>query len=90
VSIRIDIPPYLQPLTDNREVVAVDGRTIGACLDHLVRQFSRMGKMLFDEKGSLHSYVGIYLNGEDAYPDELTKPVAEGDTLYILYVIGGG
>ena len=90
MSIKIEIPSYLQSLTNNTEVVETNGSTVGACLNHLVEQFPRMDKMLFDKNGKLHSYVGIYVNGEDAYPEELVKPVKDGDDLYILYIIGGG
>ena len=90
MSIKIDIPSYLQPLTNNTEAVEVNGSTVGECLNHLIKQFPRIEKMLIDKNGKLFSYVGIYINGEDAYPEELVKPVKEGDELYILYIIGGG
>ncbi len=90
MSLKIDIPSYLQPYTNNREMVEVNGSTVGECLDHLIKQFAGMEKMLFTKNGKLHSYVGIYVNGEDAYPEELAKPVEDGDKLYILCIIGGG
>ena len=90
MSIKIDIPSYLQPFTNNVEAVEVNGSTVGGCLNHLVKQFPDIQKMLFAENGKLLGYVGIYVNGEDTYPEELAKPVKSGDELYILYVIGGG
>ena len=90
MSIKIAIPSYLQPLTNNTEAVAVNGSTVGECLNHLIKQFPRMEKMLLAKNGKLFDYVNIYINGEDAYPEELAKPVKEGDELHILYIIGGG
>ena len=90
MSIKIAIPSYLQSFTSNLEAVEVNGSTIGGCLGYLVKQFPGIEKMLFDKNGKLLSYVGIYINGEDTYPDELAKPVKDGDELYILYIIGGG
>ena len=90
MSIKIQIPSYLQPFTDNIEVIEVNGSTVGECLNHLVAQFPSSEKMLFARGSELHAYVGIYINGEDAYPDEIAKPVKDGDELYILYIIGGG
>ena len=90
MSVKVDIPSYLQPYTNNTEVVEVNGSTVGECINHLIKQFPTMKKMLFAKNGRLHSYVGIYINGEDAYPDELAKPLKDGDALYILYIIGGG
>jgi len=90
MSIRIAIPSYLQSSTGNLETVEVNGSTVSGCLDSLVKQFPGIEKMLFDKNGKLLSYVGIYINGEDTYPDELAKPVKDGDELHILYIIGGG
>jgi len=90
MSIKIEIPSYLQPYTNNMEVVEVNGSTVGGCLNHLVKQFPGIEKMLFAKNGKLFGYVAIYINGEDAYPKELAKPVKDGDELDILYIIGGG
>jgi len=90
MSVKIAIPSYLQPFTSNTEVAEVNASTVGECLNHLVKQFPSIKKMLLDKKDKLHSYVGIYVNGEDAYPEQLAKPVKDGDELYILYIIGGG
>ena len=86
----INIPSYLQPYTNNMEVVEVNGSTVSECLNHLIKQFPRMEKMLLAKNGDLFNYVNIYINGEDAYPEELTKPVKDGDALHILYIIDGG
>ena len=90
MSIEINIPSYLQPFTDSMEVVEVNGSTVGECLNHLVKQFPGIEKLLFTKNGKLLSYVSIYVNEEDAYPEELAKPIKDGDKLYILYIIGGG
>ena len=90
MSIKIGIPSYLQSFTQNLETVEVNGSTVGECLGFLIKQFPDMGKKLFDKNGKLLDYVGIYINGEDAYPEELSKPVQDGDELFILYIIGGG
>ena len=90
MSVKIDVPSYLQPFTDNMEVVEVNGSTVGECLNHLIEQFPDVKKMLFAQSGKLLNYLCIYVNGEDVYPEELTKPVKDGDELHIPYIIGGG
>ena len=90
MSIKIVIPSYLQSQTNNVETVEVNGSTVGECLNQLVKQFPRMEEMLLDKNGKLFAYVSIYINGEDAYPEELAKPVKDGDELYMLYIVGGG
>jgi len=49
-----------------------------------------MKKLIFDKQGKLLTYIGIYLNAKDAYPDELSKPVAGGDVIHVLMLIAGG
>ncbi len=90
MSVKIDIPSYFQPFAGNMEVIEVNGNTVGQCLDHLVEQFPDIEKKLFAKNGNLLGYVSIYVNGEDAYPEDLAKTVKDGDEVYILYTIGGG
>lgn len=90
MSIKINLPSYFLPYTNDREVVEGKGATVGECLNQLVRQFPDLEKMVFDKKGKLHAYIGIYVNGEDAYPQQLAKPVKDRDEIHILYIIGGG
>jgi len=90
MSIKIGIPSYLQSFTDNLETVEVTGSTVGECLGYLIKQFPGMEKKLLDKNGKLLDYVAVYLNGEDTYPEELSRLVQDGDELFILYIIGGG
>lgn len=90
MSVKINIPSYLQPYTSDREVVEVNGDTVSECLDHLVLQFPDMRKMVFAKDGRLLDYVSIYIDGEFAYADELAQPVKDGDELHMLYILGGG
>ena len=88
--IKINIPSYMQSFTNNMEVVEVNGSTVGKCLSHLVKQFPGMKKQLFSKDGDLFENIIISVNGKSAYPEQLAKPVKEGDELNILFVIGGG
>jgi len=90
MAIKIVIPSYLQPFANNSKTVEVNGSTVGGCLNNLAKQFPDIKKMIFNKNGRLLNYVGIYINGEDAYPGELDKPVKDGDELHLLYIIGGG
>ena len=90
MNIKINIPSYLQPFINNMEVVEVNGSTVGECLNHLVKQFPRIKKQLFSKNGKLFEYIIISVNGESAYPEQLAKPVKDGDEFNILLIIGGG
>ena len=90
MSVKINIPSYLQPYTGDVEVVEVSGSTVRECLDQLIGQFPSMGKMLFDKDRKLLDYVSIYLDGDFVYGDELAKAVKDEDEFHILYILGGG
>jgi len=38
----------------------------------------------------LLNYVEIYVNLESSYPEELAKPVRDGDELHTVLIIAGG
>ena len=88
--IKINIPSYMQSFTNNAGVVEVNGSTVGKCLSHLVKQFPGIKKRLFSKNGDLFENIIISVNGASAYPEQLAKPVKDGDELNILFIIGGG
>ena len=90
MSIKIHVLSSLQPFTNNQEVIEVKGGTVGECINQLIQQYPEIERRLFDKNGKLLSYVGLYVNGEAAYPEDLVKPVEDGDEIYILHIIGGG
>ena len=90
MSVKINIPSYLQPYTNDKEIVEVNGSTVSECLDHLVKQCPGMKKMLFTKEDKLLDYVSIYVDENFAYADELAQPVKDGHELRLLYILGGG
>jgi len=71
-------------------IAEVDGDTVGECFDHLVKQFPGIEQDVFGEDGKLLSYISIFVNGESTYPGDLTKPVKDGDDIYVVPMIAGG
>jgi hypothetical protein len=49
-----------------------------------------MEKALFAKKDKLHNIVEVYLNHGSAYPDELVKPVKDGDEIHLVVMLAGG
>ena len=91
MGVRINIPLFLQRLVPNDvKISEVNGNTVGECLRHLVEQFPIIEKGLFDKNGKLTPNIDIYVNKESTYPEELSKPVKDGDELDIIIIIGGG
>ena len=90
MNVQIDIPQFLQHLTNGVKVAKANGNTVGDCLVDLVRQFPRVRELLMDKNGKLLKYVEVSVNGESTYPEELAKPVKDGDVIYIFHAIAGG
>ncbi len=90
MSVVINIPQFFQHLVDEVKVVKASGRTVGECLSDLVKRFPQLEELLFNGDGKLHGYLDVFINGESAYPEELAKPVVEGDELHIINIIVGG
>jgi molybdopterin converting factor small subunit len=76
--------------TNDLEVVAVEGNTVGECLNHLIKQFPGMEKALFAKKDKLLNVVEVFVNHATAYPNELTKSVKDGDEINLLVMLAGG
>jgi molybdopterin converting factor small subunit len=90
VSININIHKTHREFTDDQETLEVAGQTIGECVEDLIERYPGMKRAVFDAKGKLLSQIEIYLNMESAYPDELKKPVKDGDEIHIVVMLAGG
>jgi len=90
MSVKINIHPFLHHLTNDQDVVEVNGSTVGQCLEQLVARFPELRQWLFGKDGNLTGLVDIYVNLESSYPEELAKPVKDGDELHIIIIIAGG
>jgi molybdopterin converting factor small subunit len=67
--------------------VEVEGKNVNQCLESLWKRFPELKSQLFDKQGKLFSDIGIFLNNENAYPNQ---PVKDSDELSIIVPIGGG
>ena len=71
-------------------MVPIEGNTVGECLNNLIRQYPGMEKALFTKKNKLQNIVEVFVNHETAYPNELIKPVKDGDEIQLLVMLAGG
>ena len=89
-KITFEVPPFLQHLTNGVKVAKVSGNTVGECLDDFVKQFPGAQKLLFDMNKKLFGHIDLFVNGVSTFPEELARPVSNGDTISMLYLIDGG
>jgi len=90
MSVKVRIPPILQEFTGGQGIVEVSGRNFRECLDELEVQFAGIKGQLYDKRGNLDAIHEIYINGESAYPDELSRPLEDGDVVSIVMLYMGG
>ena len=90
MSITVNIHQALRQITNNQATVEVAGTTVGECLTELVQRFPDIKSKLFGKNGKLLNYIDIYVNAESSYPEELAKPVKDGDKLSITLMLAGG
>jgi len=90
MPVAVHIHKTHRQFTNGLEVVAVEGRTVGECLSQLIRQFPERGQVLFATKDKLQNNVEIFINDATAYPNELVKPVKEGDEIHLVVMLAGG
>lgn len=88
---RILIPTPLRAYTDKKDVVFVEGGTVGDLLNQLTRTYAPLRKHLYDEGGSLRNFVNVYLNDEDIrFLQKEQTQVTDKDTVSIIPSIAGG
>jgi len=90
MAVRVHIHTTHRQFTNGMEVVPVEGNTVSECLNQLIKQFPGMEKALFAKKDKLLNIVEIYVNHATAYPNELVKPVKDGDDIHLVVMLAGG
>jgi len=89
--VKVYLPTPLRQYADGREVVELEGSTVGEVLKKLVERFTVLQKHLFTESGTVRSFVNVFLNDEDIrYLKGLETETKDGDVLYIIPSIAGG
>lgn len=90
MPVKVNLHPWFSEATGGQNTVTVVGGTIGECLDELNIQFPGTKEQILNKQGEVKSYVLILLSGHNTYPDELSKPVKDGDEISIVFVVDGG
>ncbi len=90
MGVKLNIHKTHRELANGLDVVEVEGKTVGDCLSRLIGQFPGFQEVLFAKSGKLQNWIEIYVNLESAYPEELAKPVKDGDEIHITIMLAGG
>jgi molybdopterin converting factor small subunit len=92
MSIAVRLSPPLRRLVDGRATLTIgDCSTTGDCLAQLASHYPSLGKDVRKDNGDVSDDYVIYVNGLPAYPEELTTPVKDGDSIqFVMGILTGG
>ena len=91
MAVEVRIPTILRKYTEGAKMVSADGATVRELLGDLDRRHPGIGGQLFDQGGSLHRFVNVYVNDEDVrFLGTLDAKVDDGDVVAILPAVAGG
>jgi molybdopterin converting factor small subunit len=90
MSIEINIPPFMQHLAGGVRTAEVEGKTVAECLEALADRYPQLKPRLLGPRGELSRGLNLFINGESAPPGEMSRPVEDGDSIHIAYVMVGG
>jgi sulfur-carrier protein len=86
----VRIPPVLRTEAGGEREVEASGDTVRELLENLSTRLPALGSRVY-AKGEIHSFVNVYVDGEDVRTrDGLDTPVREGSTVILLPAMAGG
>jgi len=88
---KVRIPTPLRKLTNNEELIEVDGGTISEAIAELQTRYPGIKDRLLDDTGAVRRFVNVYVNEEDIrfLQNQETK-LRDGDEISIIPAIAGG
>jgi len=88
---KVRIPTPLRKLTNNEEIVEVEGATIGDAITELQSRYPGIKERLVDDNGEVRRFVNVYVNEEDIrFLQNQATPLKDGDEVSIIPAIAGG
>ena len=88
---KVRIPTPLRKLTNNEEIVEVNGSTIDEAIAELQARYPGIKERLLDDTGNVRRFVNVYDNEEDIrFLQNQQTPLKEGDEISIIPAIAGG
>jgi len=90
MSVKIDAHYFIPSLTNDQDIIEVNGSTVGECLEQLATMYPKARDWLIGKDGNISNVVEVYVNMESVQPEGLAKQVKDGDVIHIIMMISGG
>ena len=91
MPVDVRLPTVLRHHAGGQASVKANGETLGEAFEDLVRQFPGLADQVVTADGTLHRFVNVYVNDDDArYLHHLDTKLTDGDVISILPAVAGG
>ena len=78
-------------LTQNQEIVQIEGATIKDLINNLEQSYPGLKERICDEQNNIRRFVNVFLNDEDIrFLQDAETAVKPGDEVSIVPAIAGG
>ena len=84
MGVKVKIHRTHRRFTDGLEEVEVEGKTVGDCLEHLVKQYPGIREGLFDKKGKLLEDKFFYVMKVENPKGKLIVDFEGGKNIWVL------
>jgi molybdopterin synthase sulfur carrier subunit len=91
MSVPVRIPTPLRKLTQNQEIVEVEGTTIRDVINNLEQSYPGLKERICDDHNNIRRFVNVFINDEDIrFLQDAETAVKPGDEVSIVPAIAGG
>ena len=87
----IKIPTPVRPYTEGKQIISIEGETVGEALSFLLSLHPELKEHFYKEDGQLSRFANIFLGNKHIITlQDLETPLLEEDILRIIPSIAGG
>jgi molybdopterin converting factor small subunit len=90
MTVKVEIPSIFARYAGNRTTFETGGKTVGESIKDLGKRYPDLVKLILTKDGRLLNSIAIFINGENAYPEAVARPVKDGDKIKVVMLIQGG
>lgn len=91
MAVKVRIPTPLRKLTNGKDEVSAEGKTVKEVIDNLENQYSGLKERICEGDGKLRRFVNVYVNDEDIrFKNNIETELKAGDEISIIPAIAGG
>lgn len=89
---RVEFYGIYRPIVGDKSIEFEDDLTLRQLLEQIVTRYPALRSELLDERGQLHPWIPLYVNGRNPrlWADGLERPIGAADVLSIFSPMASG